>query len=299
MKFNNAIILSILIHAGLIGLLLTNYQFSKVEMKQSGTPAPKINARAVNSKRVEQLVEKLKKEKVDKRLLEQKRLDDLKKAEEAAKKRRQDEERKAEEARKSRAQAEQRRKDEEKKAADLKKKREQEEIERKKKADLEKRRKEEAERKRKAEEERKRKAEAERKRKAEEERKRKAAEEKARQEALEKEMQEQMAAEAAELEAAQQQYIMTEKQKWIGLISGTIKRNWIEPETKDYCRFQIKLAPGGLVIDIRVLQGNQAHCESGRRAILKAEPVPVPSDPVVFDSLRTLTFDLENEKNED
>ena len=300
MKFNTAIIVSIVIHIGVIALLLTNYEFSKVELKQTGSNQPKINAKAVDSKRVEQLVEKIKKQKTDQKRKEQKRLDDLKKAEQQAKKRRQEEEKKAEDARKRRENAERKRKEEESKALALKKKRQKEEEERKKKAEQEKKRKAEADRKRKADEERKRKAEEERKRKAKEEaeRKRKEAEEKARQEALEREMQAQMDAEAAELAAARQAAVMSEVDIFNTRIRSKIERNWFKPETIGQCTFRIKMSPGGLVINIEVIDGTPAHCESGRRAILRAEPLPVSKDPDVFNVLKTRTFKLENENEQ-
>lgn len=301
MKFNNAIIFSLIAHVALVGLLVANFQFSKIEVKPSGNPAPKINAKAINNKRVEQLVEKLKQEKLSEQRKERKRLEDLKKAEDAAKQRRKEEEKKASDARKKQADAERKRKAEEKKAADLKKKRIADEKERKRIAEQEKKRKAEAERKRKAEEERKRKQkeEAEKKRKAEEERKRKAAEEKARQEALEREMMEQMEAEAAELQAAHQQQVMSEVDKFNSLIEGKIRRNWFKPEHPGDCTFRVRLAPGGLVVNIDVLGGDAAYCESGRRAILRAEPLPMSKDPDVFEVLKTRTFKLENDQDEE
>lgn len=301
MKLNTAILLSVIVHLGLMALLISNFQWSKPEIKQSGTPQPKINATAVNSKRVEQLVKKLKNERLTKKRQEQKRLDDLKKAEDDAKRRRIAEEKKAEEARKSRAQAEQRRKAEEKKAADLKKKREKEEVERKKKAEAEKRRKEEAERKRKADAEKRRKEEAERKRKAKEEaeRKRKEAEEKARQEALEREMEAQMAAEAAELAAAHKQMVMSEVDKYVALIKGKITRNWIEPEKMGYCIFRISMAPGGLILSVSAVEGDPQHCDSGQRAIYKSEPLPVSNDPDVFAELKSIRLTLDNRSEEE
>ncbi len=303
MKFKSAIILSVVAHIGLIALLVSNFQFSKMEIKQSGEVQPQINAKAVNNKRVEQLVEKLKKEKLDARQKEQKRLDDLKKAENEAKQKRIEEEKKAEQARKQRETAEQQRVAEEKKAADLKKKRIQEEKERKKKAEAEKKKKQEAEKKRKEEAERKQKAEEERKRKAkeeaekkrkEEERKRKEAEEKARQEAIEKEMMEQMAKEQAELAAAHQAQVMSEVDRFVALLKGKIERNWISPEQKNYCKFRLKLSPGGLVIGVNALEGNPQHCQSGERAIYKAEPLPVSNDPDVFEVLKNINLTLDN-----
>ncbi|TQV86918.1 cell envelope integrity protein TolA [Aliikangiella coralliicola] len=293
MKLNNAILLSIVAHIGLVALLVSNYQFAKIEVKQSSAPMEKINAKAINSQRVEQLVKKLKQEKLDQKRKEKQRLDQLKKAEDDAKRKRVEEEKKADDARKKRKKAEEKRKAEEKKAADLKKKRIKEEKERKKKADAEKKRKAEAERKRKLEEERKRKA------KAEAERKRKEAEEKARQEAIEREMQAQMDAEAAELEAAHRQQVLSEVDKFNQLIRGKIKRNWFKPEKKGSCTFRIGIAPDGLVYQIEVVRGDPVHCESGRRAILRAEPLPMSKDPDVYAELKTRTFELENENDED
>ncbi|WP_444995017.1 cell envelope integrity protein TolA [Aliikangiella sp. IMCC44359] len=299
MKLKVAIFLSVLAHIGLIALLLSNFQFSKVELKQSGAPKPQINAKAVNSKRVEQLVEKLRKERLDKRKSEKQRLEQLKNAEKEAARKRKEEERKAEDARKKRKKAEEQRKLEEKKTADLKKKRIAEEKQRKKKAEAEKKRKAEAERKRKADAERKRKEEAERKRKAKEEaeRKRKAAEEKARQEALEREMQAQMDAEAAELEAAHQQQVMSEVDKYAKLIEGRVRRNWII-SSKGHCKFKLKLSPGGLVLSVSVVEGSSQHCVSGERAIYKSEPLPVSKDPDVFEVLKSINLTLDNRNDE-
>lgn len=303
MKLSTAIIVSIIAHVGVVVLLVLNFQFSKVEVKQSSATTPQINAKAVNSKRVEQLVEKLKQEKLSQKKQEQDRLDKLKQAEEDAKRKRREEEKKAADARKRHKKAEEKRLSEERKAEDLRKKRIKDEQIRKKRIEKEKKEKAEAERKRKvaAEAERKRKAkeEAERKRKAKEEaeRQRKAAEEKARQEALEREMQQQMDAEAAELEAARNKYVLSEVDIFHNRISNKIKRNWFKPEKVGHCIFRINISPGGLVLNITVLEGDTAYCDTGRRAIRKAEPLPVSKDPDVFEELKTTTFSLDHEGN--
>ncbi len=308
MNFKLGILLSIIAHLALVGLLMSNFQFSKIEIHTSGSQQPQIKAKAVNSQRVEQLVEQLKQKRIDQNRKEKQRLADLKKAEEEAKKRRIEEEKKAEDARKKKQKAEQRRKDEEKKAEDLKKKRIADEKARKKKEAEDKKRKAEAERKRKAEAERKRKAEAERKRKAkeeaerkrkaEEERKRKEAEEKARQEALEREMQAAMDAEAQELATARQRQINSEVAKYNGWIKDKIRSQWIAPDQKGRCTFRMRLSSGGLVLDVEILRGSQQHCETGKRAIYKAEPLPVPKDKDIFEKMKIRTFDLENESDE-
>ena len=57
MKLNTAILLSIVVHTGLLALLMSNFQFAKVEVSESSATTSKINARAVSRKQVEQLVE--------------------------------------------------------------------------------------------------------------------------------------------------------------------------------------------------------------------------------------------------
>jgi colicin import membrane protein len=301
MKFKTALIISIVFHIGLVVVLILNFQFAKVEIKTSGTIQPKINAKAVNSKRVEQLVEKIKKDKLNKKRQEQKRLDDLKKAEDNAKRKRREEEKKAADAAERTKNAEKKRKVEEKKAADLKKKRISDEKKRKKKEAEEKKLKDEAERKRKADAEKKRKAEELRKRKAKEKaaREKKAAEEKARQEAIEREMMRAMDSEAAELANAQQQQTQSEVSKFNEFIQNKIRKNWFKPEVIGHCTFTIKISQGGLVIDIRVLEGDSTHCDSGKRAILRAEPLPMTKDPDAFEILKTRTFMLENENKDE
>ena len=252
MKFKTAIVLSLIVHFGLIALLIFNYQFSSVEHKQSGSPKPQINAKAINSKKVDRLVKKLKQERLNKQKNQKRQLDKLKKAEQNAKNKRIEEERKTEEAKKRRVKAEENRKLEEKKTTDLKKKRIKEEKERKKKA----------------------------------------AEETARQEALEREMQAQMDAEAAELAAANQQQIASEVDKYVTLIRGKIYRNWITPEKTGYCSFKINLSQGGLIIGVSVLDGDPQHCESGQRAIYKSDPLPVSKDPAVFAELKSIKLTL-------
>lgn len=306
MKLSSAILLSVIAHIGLLALLLANYQFSKIEVKPVGQARPQINAKAINSQRVEQLVEKLKQDKRNKKQQEVERLDKLKKAEEAAKQKRREEEQKANEARKRREEAETKRKIEEQKAEDLRKKRISDEKIRQEKIAAEKKRQAEVERKRKAEAERQRKAkaEAERKRKLKEaeEKKRKAkeaaerkrkAEEKAAQEALEREMQAQMDAEAAELEAAHNQQVLSEVAKFNKLIEDKIRRNWFKPENPGACLFRIGISPGGLVFNIETLQGDSAYCDSGKRAIRRAEPLPMSKEPDAIKVLKTRTFKLE------
>lgn len=300
MNLKKAIIFSTILHVLLVILLVVNYQFSKVEVKQSGSVQPKINATAISSKRVEQLVNKIKQEKLDKKKQEQNRLDEIKRAEETAKRKRKEEETKAADAIKKLKIAEEKRKAEEVKAEDLKKKRIKDEQERKKKADKEKELKAETDRKNKIAEEKKKKAEQDKANKAEEERKRKLKEEaaeKKRQEAIDREMQRQLAFEAAELDAAHKEQVSTEVDKYVAWIRDKIKRNWIEP-TKGYCIYRLQVSQGGLVLGVSVIEGNAQHCESGQRAIYKSEPLPVSKDPDVYEVLKVINLTLDNRSDE-
>jgi len=296
MKLSNAIILSVIAHLLLIGLLAANFQFSKINVKQSKSTQV-INARSVNSKNIERLVKNIKQKDVDKRNKEIERLRKLKAEEKKIRKKRIEEENKVEKAKQRLADAEKTRKLEDEKAADVKKKRVADEKARKKKKESDKKRavkkKADAEKKRKQETERKRKKKlADEKRKKEEARKKKLAEEKAAQEALEREMQQQMDEEADALNSAKRQQVMSEVDKFVSLIQGKIKRNWLQPESPGYCVFRVSVAPGGLVIGVSILEGDNQHCESGQRAIYKAEPLPVSKDPDVFAELRSIRLTL-------
>lgn len=302
MKLEKAILFSLIAHVVLIALLAFNYQFTKVNLNQNKQPsdAKRINAKSVNSQNVEKLVNKLKQNELDKKKKEVERLRKLKIQEDNSRKKRIEEENKAADAKKKLADTERKRKLEEKKTADAKKKRISDEKIRKKKLADDKKKKADADKKAKAEEERKRKQKIadDKKRKEDEAKKKKAAEEKAAQEALEQELEQQMAAEAAELAAAHRQQVLSEVDKYVALIKGRIERNWLKPESQGSCVFRIGLAPGGLVIGVTVLSGDKQHCDSGQRAIYKAEPLPVSNDPDVFAELKAIKLTLGEDVNE-
>ncbi len=158
------------------------------------------------------------------------------------------------------------------------------ETEKKKKAAATKKRKKaEAEKKRKADAQKKRKADAEKKRKKE-------AEEKRKKQQLEREMQAQL---EAEQNAAKQQQILSELQKYHALIKNKISRNWIIANQTGQCILEVKLAAGGLVIDVREMGGTPAICRSAKAAVYKADPLPVSNKPEVFNKMRTLRLTLD------
>jgi len=112
-------------------------------------------------------------------------------------------------------------------------------------------------------------------------------------------MEAQMDAEAAELDAAHQQQILSEVDIFNTRIQSKISNNWFKPEAKGYCDIRIKISQGGLVLNIEVIAGAATHCESGKRAIMRAEPLPMSKDPDAFAALKTRTFRLHNEKDDE
>ena len=291
MKLSKSITISIIAHVLLIVLLALNFHFSKIKPKSSG-PVRQMNATAVNAASVKSLLKNIKQKDINKKNKEIERLRKIQKQKDSERKKKLENQKKAEEKKRKKQAAEVIRKENEKKkkkAADDKKKRIADEKARKKKIASEKRKKEKQ---RKA-------AEAEKKRKAKEkaaaDKKRKEAEEKA---AIEREMEMQMAAEAEALNAAHMQQVMTEVDKYRLLIENKIQRNWIAPENKGFCNFRMKLAPGGLVLNVTSVSGDQLHCETGQRAIYKSEPLPVSNDPDVFAELRDMYFQLKDSEGE-
>ena len=81
--------------------------------------------------------------------------------------------------------------------------------------------------------------------------------------------------------------------KYQALIQQAIERHWLLPDDVDkklFCRLQIRLKPGGGVVDVRLLQssGNPSLDRSAIAAIYKASPLPVPREAELFDKFREL-----------
>ncbi len=154
------------------------------------------------------------------------------------------------------------------------------------------RRKAEEEARQKAEEEARRKAEEEARRKAEEEARRKA--EAARQAELERQLR-------AEIEAEERLLSLqasAEGQAWIGAIQDRVERNWNRPASARpglQCEVRVSQIPGGQVVGAEILRcnGDETVQRSIVAAVMKASPLPTPSDPALFE--RTIIFIFEPE----
>lgn len=82
--------------------------------------------------------------------------------------------------------------------------------------------------------------------------------------------------------------------KYKAQILAAISQEWIVPPNAadKFCKFLIRLAPGGVVLEVKLLQssGNEALDRSARAAVFKASPLPVPTENALFDAFRELNL---------
>ncbi len=270
---------------GLHGILLALLLF-RLDGKPTPPPAPSppreiIEAVAVDKSRVQRELERLK----AREEAEQRRRERLKRQRIA-------EERRLAELRRKRL-AEKKRLE-----ALAREKRRQAQEEARRLAELEKRRREEAERLARLEEARKaaerkrleaekRRQEAERRRREEEARRRA---EEARKKALEARRREE-----AERQARRRQEIDRQVNATIARIRRAVERVWLRPpsyRTGLSCTIQVKVAPGGRVVDARVIRssGDPGFDRSAEVAVRKASPLPIPDDPAVAARFQEFNF---------
>ena len=171
-----------------------------------------------------------------------------------------------------------------------------------------------AEAKRKTEQVAKEKAAVEAKQKAAQEAKQKAAAEKMRK--AEQVAKEKAAAEAREkadaaaqrdAEAALQKQLQAEQElahaksvlaEYIPYIQDKIQRNWLRPPGSPQglsCLVKVRLIPGGEVASVNVIRssGDPVFDRSVESAVLKASPLPLPSDPSLFTHFREINFNFD------
>lgn len=286
------------LHALFAALLVLSFAHTPAPKKTVGPRVEVVQAVAVDESRVQAELERIRQEELRKQQAEQARLRKLEadarkarqareneqqrlaelKRKQAAEKKRLEAENKAEQARLARLKAdqqalEQKRKQEETRLAALDAQRKAEEEKRKQEALAQKKRAEELQR----QEEARKKEEAEAKRLAEEQRKRDEAARLAREEELRQQL------------AAEEQRLATLREKYISSIQAKVQRNWRRPpgiSDGATCEVLVNQLPGGLVHTVSVAGcsgGDEILLRSVKTAVLKAEPLPAPPDPSVFD----------------
>ena len=263
--------------------------------KQNTSTAPQvkpIEATIVDAAKLQKAINKIKKQKADDLAAEKRRLKNIEKRANDAKKRRAKEEARIKKLEKQRKQKEQEKKRADKaakesnaKAANAEKVRKQKEQEKQKSEDAA----AQARTKRiEAEAAAKKSDDLRKKQLAERKRKERAAADKAAQEKL---LEEQMAAEMAIRNKARQQQRMSEVQRFAALITNVIDQNMINDRSTmegKSCKLMISLAPSGFVTQVRVVSGDGVVCEAAKRAVYKAGTLPVSKDPEVFKEMRNI-----------
>ena len=84
-------------------------------------------------------------------------------------------------------------------------------------------------------------------------------------------------------------------------ILQAIGQNWLIPEGADHslsCQLLIHLAPDGSVLGVDLIKssGDAALDQSAETAVMKASPLPVPLDAVLFDKFRELRLTVRPEE---
>lgn len=88
---------------------------------------------------------------------------------------------------------------------------------------------------------------------------------------------------------------LSEIDKYRLLITQSIGQNWIVPDNVDKhlsCELIIRVAPGGAVLSVTLAKssGNPTLDRSAQTAVMKASPLPVPTDGTLFNKFRELSL---------
>ncbi|MDF1646231.1 MAG: cell envelope integrity protein TolA [Legionellaceae bacterium] len=111
---------------------------------------------------------------------------------------------------------------------------------------------------------------------------------------------EQARLEKARLDAANRARMSGVVDKYKALILGAIGQQWILPDQVDTSlssRFKIRLAPNGAVLEVQLTRssGDPVLDRSAQAAIYKASPLPVPSEPEMFNVFREISLTVRPE----
>lgn len=298
-----AFVYALMVHLALLAILVFSLDWRPATAPASARQSAPIKAVAIDAGEVDAEIKRQRQIEEAQQRKERERLQRLERQAAQARRVRQREEKRLAELKRKQVEARRQAKIEAEKRAEARRKAEQEarrkaEAERKARAEAERkaeaRRKAEAEAKRQAELAAKRKAEAERRAAAERRRK---AEEAARRKAAEAALQASLAAEREQLVAQRRQAMQRMVDEYVLYIKEKVQRSWIKPPASSAglaCLVQVRLIPSGEVIDVRIIRssGDAAFDRSVETAVFKASPLPVPPDPEVMNSFRSLRFEF-------
>ncbi len=279
---------SILVHVVFVSVFLLSSDWNS---KPKSMPHV-IQATVIDESKIRAEVEKLRLADEKKKTLEaaqQKKLDDAQKARKREDRELAELKKKRDAERRKQQREEKKRKVEEKKQHDAKQK----QIAEEKRVAKEKRIKQQKQdqlKKLKVEE-----ARLEKQMKREEEARIKQAEARKRQQEEARIRQQQLAEEQRRLDAAREREYRSIVAKHVEIIRQKVNRNWLRPAgstTGLACTVKVRIIPGGDVLDVRITRssGNAVFDRSVERAVLKASPLPLPTDRALFDRFRELEF---------
>ncbi|MEO1885120.1 MAG: cell envelope integrity protein TolA [Methylococcales bacterium] len=102
-------------------------------------------------------------------------------------------------------------------------------------------------------------------------------------------------AEAKRKRIARQKYEDSEITRAMIRIERQVKRNWIRPSSVGNgltCTIRVQLVAGGAVKSAQVIEssGNAIFDRSAENAVRKASPLPVPTDPLIFQKFKVFNF---------
>ena len=277
------VLYSLLLHLVALGLILVSLDIAPRPAAMPRPTADVVNAVTVDSKQVDQELNRLKDLEQQKQDAEKKRIKALQEQARQAERQRKAEEQRLARARQQKQAEEQKTKQEQQRLAQLKQ--EQEQAVAKRKAEEEKQR---------QAEEAKQKAEAEAKRLADAKRK---AEEAAKRKAAEKAMQQQMAEEEKARQAAQARKDQQLLGQYVAYMTDAIRRqfNIVGLPPGLTCTLVIHTIPSGDVVGVEVEKssGNSVFDRRAELAVKKAAPLPVPDDPNTFERLQMREIRIE------
>jgi colicin import membrane protein len=116
----------------------------------------------------------------------------------------------------------------------------------------------------------------------------------------EQSLRQQLLDEEIKLQGTQTRQSQGEINKYKALILQAISEQWLVPNQADRqlsCELMIRVAPGGMVLDVRIIKtsGDPSLDNSARAAVLKASPLPVPSNAQVFAPFRQFMLKVKPE----
>lgn len=119
-------------------------------------------------------------------------------------------------------------------------------------------------------------------------------------EQAEKSLRQQLLNEEIKLPGTQIRQSSGEVNKYKALILQAISEHWIIPTQANkhlYCELMIRIAPGGMVLEVQLIKtsGDPSLDSSARAAVLKASPLPVPSNPETFEAFRQFVLKVKPE----